>query len=115
MGTTEYICNVEIIRNAMPTMSSEPRNDLYSIVTLSTPSENLKESWNISRFEFEGKVYDQFDDGSFSGKDQPLYRNVVREIPVVSKSAVSVKIQLKSDTGHVLDFELSDASIQVVH
>lgn len=115
IGTTEYVCNVEIIDNAMPTMSSDPSNSLYSIVTLSTLSENLKENWKISRFEFEGETHDQFDDGAFAGKDQAAYRNVVRGIPAVSKSVVSVKIQFESDAGDLLDFELRNAGIQVVH
>ncbi len=115
IGTTEYVCNVEIIDNAMPTMSSEPNNSMYSIVTLKTPSENLKENWIISRFEFEGDTYNKFDDGAFAGKDQPVYRNVVRGISAVSSSAVLVKVQFKSDAGDLLDFELSDVNIQVVH
>lgn len=115
IGTTEYVCNVEIINNAMPTMSTEHNNSLYSIVTLNTPSENLKENWIISRFEFEGDTYNQFDVAAFAGKDQPVYRNVVRGIRVVSESPVLVKIQFESDAGDVLDFELSDVNIQVVH
>ena len=109
----DYICNIEVINNLMP--STDPERTMYAIVTLLPQNGNIEANWKILTFEIEGNKYSTFDDLEYNGKDLLIYRNNVREIPKSLKAPFSAKVVFENDKGLVLTYELNLLEIFEVH
>ena len=108
-----YICNIEVINNRMP--STDTEKFMYAIVTLLPESGQLKDNWKISSFEIDGTNYSTFDEPEFTGKDLLIYRNNVRKISKDTKNPFSAKVVFENETGLSLTYELKLLEVFDVH
>lgn len=116
LSEKDFKCNIEIIDNAMPIISSdaESKKYMYAIVSLRPKSGKLQNNWRIKSFKVEDESYEKFDDHMLKGKDLAIYRNNVREIYKDLVAPVSIEIQFENDKGEILEYEINDLRIQVV-
>jgi len=109
----DYICNVEVIKNLMP--SADTERTMYAIVTLLPQSGKIEYNWKVLTFEIDGVQYTTFDKTEFNGKDLLIYRNNVRKIPLNIKTPFSAKVVFENEKGLRLNYELNMLEIFEVH
>src|SRR5690554_260521 len=109
----EFVCNVELIDNQMP---SKAGNDYYyAIVSLRSGEEKSQNNWRIVRFEVNGEVFNEFDDFALKGNVQAIYKNNFRKITKDLEAPFTIKIQFENENGEKIEYELNDVQSTVVH